>query len=116
MKVSMHFYRSGEIRRIRGELERESFPRLQMFLLVALTGGVGFLTSFLLLGFGVEEMWIRYLLSFGAAYVVFLGLLRLWLRTRADQYWDAVDVAGIPSPSPERTRYWLQRKGRHVRR
>lgn len=88
MKVRSQFHRSGETRRIRGELERDSFPQLQMFLLVALTGGAGFLTSFALLRSGVVEMWIRYLLSFGVAYVVFLFLLWLWLRTRADQYGD----------------------------
>ena len=99
MKVPPQFHRSAEILRMRGTLERDSYPRLQMFLLVALTGGAGFFTSFLLLRFGVLEMWMRYLFAFGVAYVVFLFLLWLWLRTRADQYGDAgVPEAGWSGP------------------
>lgn len=82
------FYRSTEISRLRHELERDSFPRLQMFFLVALTGGAGLFASYLLLLSGMVHMGIRYLLSFGIAYIVFLFLLWLWLRTRADQYVD----------------------------
>lgn len=88
MRASAKFNRTSEIRRIRGELERDGFPRVQMFLLVALTGGAGFLASFMMLHAGVVEMWLRYLLAFGAAYIVFLLLLWLWLRTSADQYCD----------------------------
>lgn len=99
MKVRSRFHRSDEIRRIRGELERDSYPRLQMSLLVALTGAAGFFASFVMLHAGVVEMWFRYLLSFGVAYVVFLFLLWLWLRTRADHWIDAVDAAGLPTVS-----------------
>lgn len=85
------FYRNAEISR-RGELERDSVPQLQMFLLVALTGGAGLFASYLLLLSGMLHMGTRYLLSFGIAYIVFLFLLWLWLRTRADQYADP----GVP--------------------
>ncbi|RJG11392.1 hypothetical protein D3872_19910 [Massilia cavernae] len=68
-----------------------------MFLLVALTGGAGFFASFVMLRTGIVEMWIRYLLSFGVAYVVFLFLLWLWLRTKANDYIDVIDVSGLPT-------------------
>jgi hypothetical protein len=55
-----------------------------MSLLVALTGGSGFLTSFVLLRFGVLEMWLRYLASFCVAYVIFLFLLWVWLKSHVD--------------------------------
>lgn len=91
MKARAQSHRSAEVSRIQAELERNSFPRLQMSLLVALTGGSGFLTSVLLLRFGVVEMWLRYLASFAVAYAIFLFLLWLWLKTRADQ----VDDPGV---------------------
>ena len=60
-----------------------------MSLLVALTAAAGLLTSFLLLRAGVHAMWLRYPLALGVAYMVFLVLLWLWLRTRAEDYVDA---------------------------
>lgn len=112
MKAGSSFYRSGEIRRIRGELEQDSFPLLQMLLLVTLTVGSGFFTSFVLLRSGVVEMWIRYLLSFGVAYVVFLFLLWLWPRTRADQYSDLAEVVMAPD---EPSALWRGRWVAHLR-
>ncbi|MFD2367078.1 hypothetical protein ACFSQR_11220 [Pseudoduganella sp. GCM10020061] len=93
MKLPPQVYRHLQIRRVRGELDRDSFPRLQMFLLVGLTGGAGFLASYLLLHAGLVQMWLRYLAALGIAYVVFLGLLWTWLRTRAADYLDVpIDV------------------------
>lgn len=95
-------HRHHEIKRIRGDLERDSFPRLQMFLLVTLTGASGFVASYILLHAGFVEMWLRYLASLGVAYLIFLALLWLWLRTRAEDYADLPDVSGvIPSGSDE---------------
>ena len=65
------------IHRIRVRLERQGFPRLQMLLIVLLTAASGFLASYGLLRGGMTEMWLRYLVAFAIAYVVFLGLL--WL-------------------------------------
>lgn len=56
-----------------------TLPRLQMSVILLLTGIVGFLSSFLLLHFGVFKMWLRYPLTILAAYVAFLLLLRIWL-------------------------------------
>ena len=71
-----------------GKLEGDGFPRLQMFLLVMLTGTAGLVASFVLLHGGVDSMLARYPLSVGCAYLVFLFLLWLWLRTKAEDYVD----------------------------
>lgn len=96
-------HRHHEIRRIRSELERDSFPRLQMLLLVTLTGASGFVASYALLHAGLVEMWLRYLASIGFAYLAFLFLLWLWLRTRAEDYTDLPDLSGSPSPCSGRS-------------
>lgn len=52
-------------------LEADSYPRLQMGLIVALTGGVGLLCSFVLLRLGMSTMALRYPLALLGAYVFF---------------------------------------------
>lgn len=74
------------IDRIRRQLEHRGYPRLQMLLLVSLTGGAGFLASYVLLHAGFETLSWRYGLSVAIAYVFFLLLLWLWLRTDAADY------------------------------
>lgn len=70
-----------------------------MSLLVLLTGASGFIASYLLLHAGLGEMWVRYLSAIAVAYLVFLVLLWLWLRTRAEDYVDFPDLSGMPSPN-----------------
>lgn len=84
------------VQRLQQHLERDSWPRVQMALLVALTGAAGLLASFVLLQIGLQAMWLRYPVALGAAYLVFLGLLWLWLRTSASDYADAVIAPGDP--------------------
>lgn len=101
MKIFPKIHRHQEIKKIRGDLERDSFPRLQMFLLVTLTGASGFVASYTFLHAGLVEMWLRYLASFGVAYLMFLVFLWLWLRTRSDDYADLPDVSGVTSSSSD---------------
>lgn len=96
-RIHPRFKRSREIQRLRQNLERDGFPRLQMFLLVSITGGAGFIASFLLLRSGLDTMWLRYPTALGGAYAVFLFLLWLWLRTKAEDYSDFPDLANLPS-------------------
>lgn len=111
MKVFPKIYRHQEIQKIRGELERDSFPRLQMLLLVTLTGASGFVASYTFLHAGLVEMWLRYLLSFGVAYLMFLVFLWLWLRTRVEDYADIPDVSGTTSSSSDSASAYYSGKG-----
>lgn len=88
--------RSLAIIRVQRQLEQDAYPRLQMGLIVALTGAAGWLLSALLLALGMDQMALRYPAALGGAYLVFLGLLWLWLRTQAQDYDllpDMVDMA-----------------------
>lgn len=67
-----------EIARLRERLERDHWPRLQMSLIVLLTGAAGFLASFGLLQAGMHAMALRYPLAACAAYAAFLLLLWSW--------------------------------------
>lgn len=60
-------------------------PRFQMSLILLLTGFAGFLSSFLLLHCGVNQMWLRYPLAILSAYAAFLLLLGLWLGFHRSQ-------------------------------
>jgi hypothetical protein len=88
------------------KLEWDGFPRLQMCFLVLLTGAAGLAASYALLRSGMESMFARYPLAVGCAYLVFLVLLWLWLRTKAEDYVDLpLDVAqpglgGSPGHDP----------------
>jgi hypothetical protein len=65
-----------------------------MFLIVLVTGTVGFVFSFLMLKAGLHSMGIRYPVAVLLAYLVFLLLLRLWMSLsslgRAKELSDAV--------------------------
>lgn len=86
--------RAMAVQRMRARLLRDSFPRVQMFILVSLTGLAGFIASAAMLAAGIDTMAVRYTLAMGVAYIVFLLLLWLWLRTSAGDYLDAVPVEG----------------------
>src|SRR2546427_8543265 len=60
--------------------------RLQMALIVALTGAAGFLASHLLRLAGVDAMLLRYPMAVLLAYGVFLLMMWIWIRWR----WDDV--------------------------
>lgn len=89
--------RLEHIARLRVRLERAHWPRFQMLLIVALTGGIGFLASYLLRDAGMVAMWQRYPAAVGIAYVAFLILLWLWaitFQTRAHEYLDIPSGGG----------------------
>lgn len=91
------FSRGREVARLMRRLELDSYPRLQMFLLVALTGLAGLATSYALLQAGVQAMALRYPLAVGGAWLVFLFLLWLWLRTQAEDWVDIPGDISLPS-------------------
>ncbi|HSF43539.1 MAG TPA: hypothetical protein VLT87_27345 [Thermoanaerobaculia bacterium] len=82
------------VEKVRKRLERHSLPRLQMSLLLALTGATGFLSSFILLKLGVDSMALRYPVAVALAYGVFLLLLRIWLRLQRDS-WESADIPDV---------------------
>jgi hypothetical protein len=87
--------RGRAIEQVRKRLSRESFPRTQMTLIVASTGGFGLLMSFVMLQVGMESMAIRYPTALSIAYLFFLFLIWLWLRTNAGEYLDAPDLTDL---------------------
>ena len=91
-------HRETEVRRLCANLETCSYPRLKMLLIVAMTGGAGFLSSFLMIRLGVTSMAVRYPLAVVVAYLAFLFLLWLWLRTTASDYSDVPDIPDLSSP------------------
>ena len=99
MPRKLRFTRSVAVLRLRRQLEQRSYPRIQMGLIVALTGAFGLLASFLLLRAGMDSMAQRYPLALAAAYLFFFLLLWLWLRTRSEDYSDLLEVVGeMPIP------------------
>lgn len=80
------------VEKAKARLLRHGLPRLQMSILLALTGASGFLTSFLLLKSGVVSMALRYPVAVMVAYGVFLLLLRIWLALQRDGWRDVVDI------------------------
>lgn len=86
--------RERTIELVKRRLLRKSMPRLQVSLILLLTGLTGFLVSFSLLHVGVQWMWLRYPIAILSAYCVFLLLLRLWLslhRSRSSK-WDITEI------------------------
>ena len=86
--------RARELARLQHVLERMSAPRLQMSIIVAMTGAIGFLSSVMMLYSGVYQLWLRYPLAVVIAYAGFLLLLWCWLRLKCSEVLDGVDVPG----------------------
>lgn len=110
MKRSRHFSRSplklpmnhgSEVVRARRHLQQRGWPRLQMALIVALTGAAGFLASHLLRLAGIDAMLLRYPMAVLLAYGVFLLLMWVWIRWRWDNVLDGLSPdAGGSGASP----------------
>jgi hypothetical protein len=71
--------RARAVARIQRFLLQKGHPRLQMALILLATGSAGFLASVALHAAGLGAMWLRYPLAVAFAYLIFLGLLALWL-------------------------------------
>ena len=97
MRKPVYLTRSLAVLNYKRQLERDSFPRLQMSLIVGVTGGAGLLVSFLLLQSGMGSMALRYPFALAVAYLVFLLLLWAWLRAKED---DFTDIPGLSDAVP----------------
>ena len=84
--------RQRAVRQAAHRLQRFGWPRLEMLLIVSLTGLVGFIASFVLLLVGFEQMWQRYPLAIGIAYLAFLLQLWWWMHARHE---DTIDLGNI---------------------
>jgi len=84
--------RSHLVSSLKARIEKDGYPRLQMMLMVMMTGLIGFLSSFILLHSGMQTMWLRYLCAFGIAYIGFIGLLRVWLVTQREHVADVAEA------------------------
>lgn len=92
--------RKSCIAKMRWKLDNTGFPRFQMMFILALTGGVGFVSSWGMNQAGMHEMWLRYPISLMLAYTSFFGFLWLWLRTNTEDYIpDGIDPSLFPTPS-----------------
>jgi hypothetical protein len=92
------FDRPSLIARVSKSLLQRGNPRLEMTLIVVVTGTAGFLASFVLLHLGLDRMWLRYPLAVGISYGVFFLLLRLWLVYQQQERFlarDALDVSDV---------------------
>jgi hypothetical protein len=79
-------------------LAQRQSPRLHMLMIVSLASAIGFLTTFVLLRFGIHQLWLRYACAASLAYGAFLGMLWCWLYLRRDSQNDFPDFSGS-SPS-----------------
>lgn len=96
-RISFDLARRRAILRAQERLTTFSWPRVQMGLIVALTGATGLLVSYLLLSAGLDSMAMRYPLAVLGAYAAFLALVWLWLRTFSQDYSD-LPLGDLPTP------------------
>ncbi len=95
MSRTFQVRKSRAVLRLTHQLKTQAYPRMQMGLIVSITGLVGLLFSFLLLHAGIDSMAMRYPLALLGSYIIFLVLLWLWLRTTIDSYTDLHDFSDL---------------------
>lgn len=76
----MDAWRDRAVRGFAEYLKRRRWPRLTLGIVVLLTGFAGLGISWALLHLGLSSMGIRYPIAVLGAYLVFLGLLRIWVE------------------------------------
>ncbi len=69
-----------------------TLPRVQMFVILAVTGMAGFAASAFLLRWGLTSMAVRYPLVIAISYGVFLLLLRAWIAMHRESWTPDVEV------------------------
>jgi hypothetical protein len=89
-------WRKKHIARIERFIEARRHPRLMLFVIVLLTGITAFAASLLFWHLGVAWMWLRYPMTVTLAYIVFVLLVWLWLRSQEDH----ADVPDLSSLDP----------------
>jgi hypothetical protein len=88
--------RERAIAGIKEKLLWSGSPRLQVSVIIMLTAGAGFLTSFFLLQLEVYSMTVRYPLAVMVAYGFFLIFLKIWIQwQKSNQTGLGIDVSGI---------------------
>ena len=98
------------IEALRRRFARAGTKRVEIQLILVVTGAVGFLASFGMLRIGVEEMWLRYPLAALAGWIAFLGMVRLWAEAERNRFASDADIedlaasAGNAALKPERNR------------
>ncbi|MBN8247726.1 MAG: hypothetical protein J0L84_09815, partial [Verrucomicrobia bacterium] len=99
-------HRFRRLRRIEQGLLRRRYPRLEMALILSISGVAAALVSALVLRLGLESMALRYPMAAAAGYGVFLLLLRLWLRIQSEGRSvlegadGGLDLLDVVSPGP----------------
>ncbi|MHC1726617.1 MAG: hypothetical protein AB9866_11495 [Syntrophobacteraceae bacterium] len=102
MKSSYESRRERMLRRLKKVIINNSYPRIQMIIILTATGAAGFLFSMISLQLGLDRIWLRYLLAICFAYVMFLLLVRIWVayhRRELNAEFDFPNVSGIGSSS-----------------
>lgn len=90
MKARRPLDRDELVRRVRVQLMRRCAPRLQLSIIVGLSGAAALITSVIGLELGIGSMLIRYPLAVAGGYVTFLILIRCWIAwQRMESGWDA---------------------------
>jgi hypothetical protein len=82
--------RHSLVAEIRASLDRESFPRAIVLVMLLVAGGAAFLTSVVALNSGLTSMAMRYALATAVGYLVFLLLIWLWIAIRRGTALDTV--------------------------
>ena len=96
MNIRMRLNRAAEIARARAYLERSGWPRLQMSVIVLVTGAVGLLASYLFRAMGSTRWW-SVIRSRSLSRTSFLLQMWIWTHWRSEPEVDLIDVADMAS-------------------
>jgi hypothetical protein len=92
--------REALVSELRDRLTRTGSPRLTILIVLTLSGGAAFLTSFAGLAAGIDSMAIRYALASIAGYLAFVLLIRCWIAMRRGWAPDGDSDGGVSVDFP----------------